>query len=232
MNEKHTAIDWKFWRRWVLFSTIGYAIGGVTGWFMAFLIAVYFWSTQPYSPTPVALGAAMALGGVIAGTAVGLVQWQAVRLKASYDDVMTWMTTNVVVMAISWALAFWGTFPGEGSAGLTFSLLMAGVLWGFLSAAIQWYLLGEQVRHTALWLIANTLCGMLVFVLGWVWTLIPLEVYPNVDEFTGLIHAIIGPIISWPIAGLLYGLMTGTLLAWLLRESKQPVGSDEHVLAG
>lgn len=234
MNEKQSSIDWSFWRRWVLSSTLGYSIGGVLGWWTFLLMGILLVSLSmwPLLDSPLAMAAGMALGGAVVGAIVGQVQWKAVRLKTSYDDVMLWMTANFVTMAISWALAFWGAFPGDESGGLKYSLLLAGAFWGVLSAAIQWYFLGEQVRHAAIWVIANSLCGMFVFVLGWGWTLISLEVYGFVDEYTAIFHTIIGTFISWPIAGLLYGLVTGTLLAWLLREPKQPVGLDEDVLAG
>ncbi|HRQ37837.1 MAG TPA: hypothetical protein PLD25_07975 [Chloroflexota bacterium] len=240
MNEKHTAIDWKFWRRWVLFSTLGYS-GGIGGWLIALILG-----TLLYTISASGMVVGMALGGAAVGAFVGLMQGEAVRLKAPHAIGNTWITVNIVGMAISWAILFGvlkildeplgelGIWIVKPSDYMILSLLAAGGLWGLISATIQWYTFQGRIKHAAIWFILNCLCGVVLFVISWFWIWIHYNPYGYRDEFSVLSPIVLSftSIILWPIAGLLYGMMTGTLLAWLLREPNQPDELNEHVLAG
>lgn len=242
MNEKQTPLDWKFWCYWVLFSTLGYGIGGFLGSWTVVLIGVLlaFLAFEPLLYSPLAMAATMALGGAVAGAMVGLMQWEAVRLKRSQANKKTWMTVNILGMAISWALLFGilmeklETWMEESSDYMILSLLAAGGLWGILSAASLWHTLHGQIKHATVWFTVNSLCGIVIFVIGWIWIWIPFYGTGPRDEFSSLAPIVpsITLIISWPIVGFLYGLIIGTLLTWLLRESSQADGTNEHVLVG
>lgn len=244
MNENQTTLDWRFWRQWVPYSTLGYT-GGFWGWCVV-LTLLMFLSGESQFYSPLAMAAAMAFGGATAGAVVGLMQWEAVRLKVPHTNKKPWMAVNILSMAISWAILFgileivterlkqegiWLDIPTDYTL---WSVIAAAGLWGILSAANLWRILYGQIEHVALWFTWNSLCGILVFAIGWIWVWIPYTPTGFVYEYTVL--EALGPsmlsAVLWLIAGLLYGLMTGTLLAWLLRDAKQPVGSDEHVLAG
>ncbi len=222
MNEKQTYLDWKFWHRWVLFSTLGYGFGGITSWF---IVNFGGWFFYPSFLTFVFLG------GAVAGASVGLAQWQAIRLKAPQANKLMWLAGNIVGLAICWTIFYWVMNTRD------FNFLVTGVIgaiWGLLSAVIQWYTLQGQIHRAAIWFPLNSVFGLVVFCVGWAWPTI-VSVYTNnpgigVDQL--LYFSVIGLFIAWPIAGLLYGLMSGRLLIWLLGQSNQPDGSDEHVLAG
>ncbi len=238
MNENQKSLDWRFWQQWVLFSTLSYGIGGVLGWWTLLLMGVLMGTLlvflaypQPYSS--IVMAGAMALGGAVAGAMVGLMQWEAVRLKAPPANKKTWMKLNIVGMAISWTLLFGileilterlgkvGIWI-DGPTGYTLlSVIAAGGLWGILFAANMWHILHGQIKHTALWFTVNSLCGMLVFAIGWIWIWIPDNPSSNGDEYSVLAPLVLPSILTiilWPIAGLLYGLMTVRL--------------NEHVLVG
>lgn len=219
MNEKPTSIDWQFRDRWVLSSKLGYSIGGVLGWFLIYPIVAFLENVSSYLPISLILVVASILAGAIAGAVIGMAQWWAVQLKASHADMFLWILVNSTGMAICWMIAFRINELGEITDYMFIALSTAASLWGVLTTAIQWHTLREPIHHTPVWFIATTACGMFAFAVGWVWTLIPVEVYGEVNEYTWLIHSILAPIILWPIAGFLYGLMTGSLQARLLGSS-------------
>ncbi len=240
MNENRASIDWRFWLYWVLLSTVGY--GGV--FFIVLFVGSSFYVLLEFVGlplyTPLTMVTTMALGGAMTGTWVGLMQWEAIRLKAPNANKKTWMIVNIVGMAISWAILFGilmeklETGMEESSDYMILSLLAAGGLWGILSAAILWHTLYGQIKHAAIWFTVNGLCGIVIFVVGWIWIWIPFNVTGPKDEFSSLapIVPLVILMISWPIAGFLYGLITGALLTWLMRESDQSEGLNEHVLVG
>lgn len=227
MNEKQTSIDWRFWRHWVLFSTLGYGIGGFVGYSLAVYMAVASSSSGPLPP--------FAIGGVITGISVGLAQWQAIRLKALHADKATWIIWNTIGMGISWVLFHWIMFTYYYPETMPYAFLLTGFFWGVLSSIIQRHALQGQIHRPALWFALNSLCGILVLGVGLIW--IPAIYFGYMsnsgsDVFGFLFISIVCSILFWPIAGLLYGLVTGSLLTWLIREPNQPDELNEHVLVG
>lgn len=224
MNEKQTSIDWKFWRRWVLFSTLGYGIGGFVGWAI-FNIGGWFYLID------ISMFMIIVVEAAIIGIAVGLAQWQAVRLKAPQASKLLWVGGNVVGLAISWTFNYWISL----TMGFTFLVIGAtGILWGLLSTTLLWYVLRGQLRHSVIWFALSSLSGILVLGVGWSWAIILSDFFSNpgigVDQI--LYFSVAAVFISWFIAGLLYGLVTGTLLNWVLRGANQPDELHGHVLAG
>ncbi len=236
MNEKQTSMDWRFWRRWVLYSTLGYGVGGVTGFLIALILALFFIS--PLYPS--SLGWVMAPGGAIAGISIGLALWQAIRMKPHHFDNLTWTAVNMVGMAICWIIFLWimnqDPMDYTTESYLVVAFLVAGSLWGLLSAAIQWHILQQQFQHTKIWFALNVLCGAFVPIIGLVISRFLIGILTDVNdyesEYTFLYIIILAFPIFWPIAGFLYGLVTGTVLTRLMREPNQPDELNEHVLAG
>lgn len=244
MNENQKSLDWRFLRRWVLFSTLGYDIGCASGYYIGLFVWVLLYGLFAFIGlplyTPLAIVTGMGLAGAVSGMWIGLIQWEAIRSKAPHAKKRTWMTLNIVGMAISWAILFSVLMEKsenwiEGSPNhKMLGLLVAGALWGLLAAVIQWYILHGQIKHAAIWFAVNSLCGIVVFVIGWSWILIPYNVTGYRGEYSSLAFFVpsITSIILWPLAGLLYGLITGSLLAWLMREPNQPDELNGHVLVG
>lgn len=247
MNGNQKSIDWEFWRRWVLFNTVGYGMGGVAGFIGGFiagfsivgLIAQCFYSLGLLIPgtymdpgtVMVAVGTAMVLGGAIAGALIGLALWQALRLKTPGVRQATWMKVHIVGMAISW-IVFISIVSIDPEQYMAFALFIPILFWALLSAAVQWQALKGQIQHTPLWFTLYILFGGLVVIVSLIITRFLTNLYPldsQRDEFTPLLD-LIPPITLWPLAGLLFGLMTGTLLTWLLRGSNQPDESSEYAL--
>lgn len=219
MNGNQTSLDWNFWRRWVLLSTLGYGIGGVVGLFLA-VFAGWF---LPYPAFAI-------LGGVVAGTMVGLVLWEAVRLKAVHTHKLIWLGGHIVGLAISWTLIFWVVNSMENAF---LGIGMIGVLWGLLFATIQWLTLREQIHRAAIRFILNGLSGVVVFIVGWGWpTLFSGHTFDSgvgVDYILYL--SILGAFVFWPIAGFLGGVITGSTLIWLSGQPDQPDELNKPELA-
>lgn len=225
MNENRTSIDWIFWLSYVLFSTLGYGIGGAISLWM---IIFGGW------PISINFLAIIVLSGSIAGAAVGLIQWQAIRLKSPQVDKSLWMVWNVAGFAIIWMLMHRVMVTLAYSMPLIFSLtLIIGPIWGLLSGTIQWYALRRQIRHPAIWFTLSPLSGIVVMTIGWS-SLFILISY-NVDSGIGvdkiLTLGIYWTLASWFIGGFLYGLISGSLLTRLMRETSQQSGTNKHVLA-
>jgi hypothetical protein len=224
MSENQVSLDWEFWRRWVLFSTLGYGIGGFVGWFIALFLGLFsMFGLLPF----------IALGGAIAGLSVGMAQWQAVRLKAPHANKWAWLAVNIVGLAISWVLFFWMLFTVP-EVYAVFAFLVTGIFWGLLSATIQWFILQGQIRRPIIWFPLNSLCGILVFAVGLIW--VPIVIFGYMSNSGSDILgfqflSILFSIFSWPAAGMLTGLATGYLLTWLLSKPTQQDELNEHVLA-
>ena len=221
MNNNRAPLDWGFWRRWVLFSTLGYGIGGIVGWAIATSVWLFSFAYSSDSDVPFILS--MAGGGAIAGISIGLAQWRAIRLKAPHASKLAWIGGNVAGMAIGWTAFFW-VLPvfGKGEP-IVLALLVSGGLWGFLAGAIQWHILQGQIQRASIWFALNGLIGIVVFGIGWAW--IPWLFFDYLSQMGSETYGIpiIGTMfspISWPLAGVLAGGTTGGLLFRLLRPPK------------
>lgn len=280
MNGNQTSLEWKFWQRWVLFSTLGYGIGGIAGLFAGFSAALFIGQfisqfvslvagTVSYNyPTSfeiasitVMIGTVMAVGGAVAGATIGLTLWQAIRVKAPDARQATWMKVHIVGMAISWIMFAWiistpfrqhyevfrsprdsdyffnGAISFNPEEYMFLAIFVPLVFWGLLSALIQWHTLKGQIQHTPLWFALYILCAGLVTIISlpvsrflsnsW-----PVQNHP--DEYAPLgdiIELIIALMILCPLTGLLFGIITGSVLIWLLGQSNQQDSLSEHVLA-
>ncbi|MCB8950163.1 MAG: hypothetical protein H6653_19325 [Ardenticatenaceae bacterium] len=226
MNKNKTSKDWNFGIYWMVCSMLGLSIGCIAGWF---IVVVVFWTIFPDNIFPF-----IALGGAIAGTSVGLAQWQAIRLKAPHANKLTWLAGNIVGMAISWVFFYWLISHFEDYRVMAFLVTVIAGTWGVLSATLQWHALQGQIRRPAIWVALSGLCGILVFAVGWIWVPILNIGYMSnsgSDVSGFFILSFVLSIFSWPIAGSLYGFTTGSLLTWLQAPSNRQDELNRHILA-
>lgn len=206
-------------------SSLGLSIGCVAGWF---IVVAVFWTIFPHNIFPF-----IALGGAIAGTSVGLAQWQTIRLKAPHANKLTWLAGNIMGMTISWVFFYWLISHFEDHWVMAFLVTVIGGTWGVFSATLQWHALQGQIRHPAIWIALSGLCGILVFAIGWIWVpILDIGYMSNSgsDAFGYFILSFVLSIFSWPIAGALYGVVTGSLLTWLQASPNRQDELNRHIL--
>jgi hypothetical protein len=213
------------WLPWVLANVVGFALGGAIAGGIARAMG------QPYygvvSSTSEAIRIATRTAGVataVFGAAIGTGQWLVIRTKLPrvgwwiLGTSAGWGLAGVVAGALSGSMggAVTGIGPDVGVWGFVVAAA-AGILnIGLLSATFQWMMLRRQVERAWRWLLgagaaflvaAAVAAGVvrwgMVEVTGW---LRP-EDFPSAKAWVAF----------GAVAGVLYGAITGAVVARLLR---------------
>ncbi len=190
MKVERTHVGWGFWFWWVLASTVGHDVSSAAG--MKELRAV-FGDAGPTKGWAVGL----ALGLVMTGAAVGVMQWVVLRREVSGAG--WWVLASTVGYTVGIAaaamhgilLVHWLELPWRwvvsivGGAG-------GGAVTGAAVGVMQWLVLRRQLRRAGWWVLAS--------IVGW--------------AMGQAAHGAIG----LPAAGAVSGAITGIALVRLLRQ--------------
>ena len=131
----------------------------------------------------------------------GVLQWLVLRRLIA--DTGWWVLVSVVAVAIVGVLVF-----GLGLINRDVGWVLGVAVGWIVLGALQWLVLREQVAGAGWWVLANTL-GLIVAV----------PVVGFVTSATGTPpDSAIGGFLRWLAFGAVYGVVTGTMLAWLLRQ--------------
>lgn len=229
MINKQDYMDWHFWRRWVFFSTIGYGLGGFLGW-AAWVAVIYLPFTGStiggvlyqvlYQVPDFALHV---VGGAIAGALIGMMQWRAIRMKFPETNKLVWMAGNIVGMMIAWGLFFAVLFQTYDQKSFVLPMLVGGIAWGVISGVTQWYSFKEWLYRPMVFVLVSILIGVSVIGIGFAW--IPPIAFGYMsnsgsDIFGYILFSSFASLFTWPLAGLLGGLVSGSLLVWSLQSPK------------
>lgn len=223
-------LSYSLWLRWTVITFVGFVAGGITGLIGGFLgIPVI-----GYLMTLVVKGCAgqgaigctiisAALGAAIGlGLAVGIAQWFILRRIVQRSQ---WW---ILASTLGWCGIFFSLTimlytavpaPGSPEFGQPFlvRLPLAGraiaqvTIAGALMGLFQWMILRSSLRQSWLWILANALIMLLValgvFILGY-----------NIGGLTGMGIFIVS---FSPI----YGVLSGSVLNWLVQQSRNPVNT-------
>lgn len=224
MDEKDHK-DWHFGRRWVLYSTLGYGLGGFIGWAI--------WIATNYLPfTGLPIGDILyrvpyfvfyAVGGAVAGTVIGVMQWRVIRLKSPDTNKFVWMAGNIVGMIVAWELFFEVLYRNYDQESFILPMLAGGIAWGVISGMTQWYSLRAWLYHPLVFVLVSILIGVFVIGIGFGW--IPPIAFGYMsnsgsDIFGYMYFSSFASFFTWPLAGLFGGIASGSLLKWSLQTPK------------
>ena len=199
-----TPVNWRLLSWWVLTTAAGFAVGGpmeaVLGRSSGMMVVVY-----------VSAG----------GTAAAALQWLALRRHIAHAD--WWVATGIAGGAVAGMIGLVvgigvgiGTGVVEGlaagraegvatgisegaragvAAGADIAGVATAILFGAAVGVVQWLVLQRQIAGSGWWILA---CSV-----GWV--------------VSGLSAGITDSAAGWAVLGIVYGVITGCVLVWLLR---------------
>lgn len=207
-------VGWALWLRWVLASSVGWALGRVLGGAAGGALGRIFGSV---------VGGV--LSGAVGGTLVGVMQWFVLRRQIYWAGWWVWASAVGSAMGVamdsvvrSMGVKFGGVswmVPGGVSLAAT----------GALVGTMQWFVLRRQVYRAGWWVVTSTV--------GWaVGGVVRLAILGA--AMTGL-EGVPVPGVLWIMAdaavsvvvGIVGGVITGGPLVWLLRHPV-PKGSDQE----
>ncbi|MCP4412783.1 MAG: hypothetical protein GY808_09490 [Gammaproteobacteria bacterium] len=191
-----------FWIWWVLVNTISVFIGmlfGFTGLGETFLALVVF--------------------GITCGGIIGITQWLVLRLYIK--QVSWWILATSLGWTIGWIVIdviinnYSRIIVDDWSTFIAF-IVTFGVTLGFIIGLMQWMVLKRLVAKSIWWIIGSILSNVVSSSIGfYVAHLLSKDVK---DPMVGL------PIFwlsFFAVFGSIYAISTGTLLTWLLGQSKE-----------
>jgi hypothetical protein len=185
-----------FWAFWTLAGLVGAGIGAALGLSIQSTILANQEGQGASSLLPVlVLMPSIGLG-------MGAAQWLVLKAGSSLRRSAWWILATAFgwLLGLSFDFSVSQIFPG-GSTRTVQAFALAGLYLG----ALQWLVMYRQVRWGSLWILASIVAwGAAGGLIGLVAPLL------NGGLFLG--------IALYALAGLLYGVLTGPVLCWLLRE--------------
>jgi hypothetical protein len=205
MITERAQLGWGFWLWWVLASTVGFSVGLAVGIFTWSIISpiIDFY----YGLSVVGEILMFAVGGAVFGGLLGTAQRRV--LHRSVPQFGWWVEASSLGMAMGGALVGAVILIVDGPQ--IFAMVLAV---GAASVGIaQWLVLRRQVARAGFWVLANTLVG------GALGGAVD-SVVGGLEASDGLGMLIVIPLL--PLGGVLasagYGIITGGVLVWLLRQ--------------
>ena len=156
----YESFGWSFLLRWTLLSALGYALSFllafVAGWATGGILALF-------GIVGVAGGfiLAFAVGGVLIGCVVGIIQW--LILRRYVPRAGWWILASAVGSGVSFACAL--ALAGAMNESWALGGLIGGVVGGAAVGVIQWLLLRYSLPRANLWVAASAVgwaVGMLI----------------------------------------------------------------------
>ena len=150
MQSEHTNIGWRFWRRWVLATTIGWSVGIITAFIVSHLVAPIIYIVIPHETNLVF--------GLCLGAVVGYVQ------RRFAPNPMTasgrWVLSTTVGMGTPFVVV---AIAQEIWSGITLGLVLIVAVGGLVTGLLQ---LPNMRKHSTRsgWWVLTSIVG---WGLGW-----------------------------------------------------------------
>jgi hypothetical protein len=206
-----------FWLRWMIATTIGFVIGGAVSGALVNAAEVRFAGVTSALIGAIALASADAVAFGLLGAALGSAQWFVLR------DVFAWPGTWIAANAGGWAAAgvvsgilggaFGGALTGVGPDYGRIGVVIAyGSGFGSLliPGFFQWLALRRQVKRAGWWVAAQFLSFLAANAVA----------FPIMLVASGPLGWELPSAQAWGflgiLAGLIYGSLTGAVMARLL----------------
>jgi hypothetical protein len=197
MSSELQQTGYKFWLQWVLACTIGWTVAGQAAWSglsLQFLLGLVKDGSSDL---------AHVLGMVLFGSLLGTAQWLILRRQLSRAG--WWVLAVAAGEVIGEVLGSRVGFIVDRCLGMGVGAELSRVAvmaWcateAVLVATGQWLVLRQRINQAGWWVLVATA--------GWV-----------VSYATGeLVDEVVGEVARWAVVGSIYGIITGTVLVWLL----------------
>ena len=190
-----------FWLWWVLVSTISVFVGmffGITGLADSFPGIIMF--------------------GIMCGGVIGIAQWLVLRLYIK--QVSRWILVTTLGWMIGWIVIdvvinnYRRIMVDEWSTFIAIIVTFGAIL-GFVIGLMQWTVLNRRVAESIWWIIGSTLSSVVGSGVGF---------YVAHLLSKDIIDPMLGHPVFWlsfiAVFGSIYAISTGTLLTWLMGQSK------------
>lgn len=196
MNTERTTVGWGFWLAWVLASVMGFIMGALLGWSVAYGL----FDRDAYDAT---IGLTV---GIVMGATAGFLQWVVLREKVARAG--GWVLASTLGFAIAFG-TIGATDIGETNENYVMAGILFAVVFGVAGGVSQWLVLRRAgLARAGLW-VPVSIFGSLVATIGF-----PLSSAIGATGNYGLSAIVLGLLLG---AGL--GAIPGAALVWLLRES-------------
>ncbi len=188
--------------------TLANGFGWIVGMALAWLLSLLISPITQGFTNLVAWG----IAGAIIGTTLGINQWFVLRPYSPPSWAARWLSWWVLATILGWSLSI-AVIIGMG-AGLQLGFATTGSVIGISVGIAQYFVLRTQVLRAEWWALSNTV--------AWVIGLASIDLF--------------GEALGFPIAGFIYGAVSGVFLLWLFRgarpdEPAQPETAEEPELA-
>ncbi len=193
---------------WITVNTFGMMVAVPVSWLILLLVMVSLGMTY----SEIGHYNWFLIEGLVIGAVLGCVQW--LQLRSLLANAQRWILYSSIGLAIgiitslraNFLILRWDTVDVNAS-------LIAGVIIGSTLGIIQWLCLRKQLKYAFLWVLGN-IFG-LGFGMAWGWP--PFIKHPFDSEVVGMILL---ALLTFMVM-IIYGSITGILLAWLLNHPLQ-----------
>jgi hypothetical protein len=189
-----------FWFAWALTGLLGAVAGSFLGWA---LLRMY----QVLSPFSVSLELlSIFLHSPFVGLGMGIGQWLVLRSRLRYAGWWIAATTLGWMFGLAVDFLLQRRFTPTPWQGFVFGGLYLG--------SLQWLILFRQVRNSRLWILASVAAWTVAAVVV-IFTTGPL------NRLVSLSNQVVAlSTLTWAVAALAYGLLSGPALSWLLKNRR------------
>lgn len=212
LSSAATAFTWKdrgfFWLLWVWACTLGLEIG------------IFFGRVLGHPSSGVMFTFLQnIIGGVILGTTIGFAQW--LILRHHFPREPFWLLANTIGWGIGWEVGWAMHDRFKIPYGSIVAWTIGWTIIGLLVGLSGWFILRRHVRRASWWVVANVVGAALGGSLGGYGYQLAFEVIQMIGASRLTMIVAIGSTFLGP--GLIYGTVTGGVLAWLISYRRHPL---------
>lgn len=208
-NQKESPVGWGFWFLWVLATAVSWGVSVFVGFFILFFQALG--RTAPASGvSPVVIWLEGTALGTGIGAVIGTFQWLVLRRHIPQSgwwvlaSAVGWGAGSIVLRVVSEVTGehmpeFLGLPQFEEVSGVM--IVVAGAVAGVMIGIMQWFILRRHISQSDWWVLASALA------------------YAGASVGVRAVGSV-------ALGGVIVAVVTGTAMAWLLRQLRPEAQID------
>lgn len=197
MQARRSQVGWGFWLLYVLATILGMAVGCLLAFVATAIVFAPLRVLGEWLPWTVF--------GIVLGITVGILQWIVLRRRVSGAGWWVVASAGGGIGAMQSGTVF-GRSPSFESLAALLGCIGIVALGGAVTGTLQWVVLKKQVSRAGWWVLVSTVC--------WPLSVIGVSALPWSDLYGAALSVML-------VAGAVLGMVTGGVLAWLLRRPAQ-----------